>query len=169
MRGKNYRQPKGQPYARADYIHGAPPPKISKFVMGDTKGRFEYCVLLKVKSDVQIRHNALEAARIAVNKSLFKDLGESGYRIKVRVYPHVVLRENKMIATAGADRLQEGMRRAFGKPIGRAARVKADEPIIEVYVDESGVQYAKNALKTASSKIPVPCKIEIEKIEAIKN
>ncbi|MEM2357110.1 MAG: 50S ribosomal protein L16, partial [Candidatus Bathyarchaeia archaeon] len=132
MRGKNYRRPVGQPYARAEYIHGAPPPKISKFVMGDTKGNFEYKVSLKVKNDVQIRHNALEAARVAVNKSLIKDLGESGYMIKVKVYPHIVLRENKMIATAGADRLQEGMRRAFGKPIGRAARVKADEAVIEV-------------------------------------
>jgi len=169
MRGKNYREPKGQPYARIEYIHGAPPPKISKFVMGDTKGNFEYRVSLKVKSDVQIRHNALEAARVAVNKSLLKDLGESGYMIKVKVYPHIVLRENKMIATAGADRLQEGMRRAFGKPIGRAARVKADTPIIEVYVNEAGIQYAKNAFKAASSKIPVPCKIEVEKIEAVKS
>ncbi len=169
MRGKNYRLPKGQPYARIEYIHGAPPPKISKFVMGDTKGNFEYRISLKVKSDVQIRHNALEAARVAVNKSLINELGETGYMIKVRVYPHVVLRENKMIATAGADRLQEGMRRAFGKPIGRAARVKADEPVIEVYVNEPAIQYAKNALKAAASKIPVPCKIEVEKIETIKN
>ncbi len=168
MRGKNYRQPKGQPYARIEYIHGAPPPKISKFIMGDTKGDFEYCVSLKVKNDVQIRHNALEAARVAANKSLINDLGDSGYMIKVRVYPHIVLRENKMIATAGADRLQEGMRRAFGKPIGRAARVKAGEPIIEVYVNESAIQYAKKALKAASSKIPTPCKIEVEKIEEAK-
>ena len=29
-----------------------------------------------------------------------------------------------MIATAGADRLQEGMRRAFGKATGLAARIQ---------------------------------------------
>lgn len=168
MRGRNYREPKGQPYTRVEYIHGPPQPKITKFVMGNTRGQFQYRLLLKAKRDAQIRHNALEATRVAVNKALLNKLGEGEYLIKVKVYPHVVLRENKMIATAGADRLQEGMRRAFGKPIGRAARVKAEEAIVEIYVNEPGVQQAKEALKIGSSKLPIPCKIEIEKVELAK-
>ena len=121
MRGRNYRQPKGQPYTRLKYIHGTPPPKISKFMMGDLKGKFEYRISLIAQAPVQIRHNALEAARVSANKVLFDSLGETGYKIHLKVYPHVILRENRMIATAGADRLQEGMRRSFGKPTGRAA------------------------------------------------
>ena len=167
MRGKNYREPKGQPYVRIEYIHGPPPSKITKFVMGETKRKFQYKLLLKAKKDAQIRHNALEAARITVNKVLQNKIGTEGYVIKIKVYPHVILRENKMIATAGADRLQEGMRRAFGKPIGRAARVKKDEAIIEVYVNEPAIKYGKEALKVGSSKLPIPCKIEIEKMTEV--
>ena len=118
MRGRNYRTTRGQAYTRGKYIHGSPPSKISKFMMGDTKSHFEYRFSLVAQSPTQIRHNALEAARVAANKVLFDSLGETGYKIHLRVYPHIVLRENRMIATAGADRLQEGMRRSFGKPSG---------------------------------------------------
>ena len=62
----------------------------------------------------------LEAARVAANKKL-TPIGETAYFLRVKVYPHVILRENRMIATAGADRLQEGMRKAWGKPMGLAA------------------------------------------------
>lgn len=164
MRGKNYRIPKGQPYAREEYIHGAPQPKISKFVMGNPKGNYQYRASLISQIDAQIRHNALEAARVATNKVLLEKVGDAGYLLRIYPYPHVVLRENKMIATAGADRLQEGMRRAFGKPIGRAARVKANKAIISVYVNEDHLEYAKEALKVGASKLPTPCRIITEKI-----
>ena len=157
MKGRNYRQPKGQAYTRGKYIHGAPPPKISKFTMGDTKSNFEYRFSLVAQSPVQIRHNALEAARVATNKVLIDVLGETGYKIHLRVYPHIVLRENRMIATAGADRLQEGMRRAFGKPTGRAARIKAGQSILDVYVNANAVDTAKQALRVGSTKLPVVC------------
>ena len=80
----------------------------------------------------QIRHNALEAARLGANKTL-ASAGETSFFSSIKVYPHVVLRENKMIATAGADRLQEGMRRAFGKATGLAARVKPGDTVYEAY------------------------------------
>ncbi|MBS7649971.1 MAG: 50S ribosomal protein L16 [Candidatus Bathyarchaeia archaeon] len=164
MKGRNYREPKGQPYTRVEYIHGPPTPKISKFIMGDPKGTYEYKVTLISQSQVQIRHNALEAARIAANKVLTEALGESGYLLHIRVYPHIVLRENKMIATAGADRLQEGMRRAFGKPIGRAARVKNNQELIDVYIGADNVKIAQKALEECSKKLPMPCRIVVEKI-----
>jgi ribosomal protein L16/L10AE len=80
------------------------------------------------------------------------------------VYPHIILRENKMIATAGADRLQEGMRRAFGKPTGRAARVHDGQSILIVYVPEDGVETARKALDTASTKFPMRSRITVEEI-----
>jgi len=164
MKGRNYRTPRGQPYTRVEYIHGQPASKISKFVMGETKGAFEHKVTLISQAHVQVRHNALEAARIAANKILTDKLGEIGYVLHVRVYPHIVLRENKMIATAGADRLQEGMRRAFGKPTSRAARVKPDQELIDIYVNESNLKLAQEALAECSKKLPMTCRVVAERI-----
>jgi large subunit ribosomal protein L10e len=162
MKGKNYREIRGMAYTRKKFIHGSPPPKISKFTMGNTRGNFAYRALLTSLSDVQIRHNALEAARIAVNKVLFDKLGEAGYCLKVCVYPHHILRENKMMAFAGADRLQEGMRRSFGKPVGSAARVRTGQALIEVCVNENGMETAREALQRGASKLPTKCQIMIE-------
>ena len=66
-----------------------------------------------------------------------------------------------MMAFAGADRLQEGMRRSFGKPMGLAARVEPGQPIIEVDVYPEGVDAAKGALRLGSSKLPTPCIIQV--------
>lgn len=164
MKGRNYRQPKGQAYTREKYIHGLPPSKISKFMMGDMKTNFEHRFSLVAQGPVQVRHNALEAARVSANKVLFDALGETGYKIHLRVYPHIILRENRMIATAGADRLQEGMRRAFGKPTGRAARIKAGQSILDIYVNSNAIDTAKEGLRVASSKLSVACVISQEKL-----
>jgi len=163
MRARNYRKVKGQPYTRKKYIRGSPPPKITKFTMGDPTGSFEYQAFLIAQKEVQIRHNALEAARVATNRLLSEKLGNS-YLLRILPYPHAVLRENKMIFGAHADRLQDGMRRAFGKPVGTAARVKSNQPILVVNVNENGLEVAKEALKLGEAKLPTPCRIFIEKI-----
>jgi large subunit ribosomal protein L10e len=79
----------------------------------------------------------------------------------LKVYPHVILRENKMIATAGADRLQEGMRRAFGKSTGLAARVQPGQVIFEAYVSTGNLNLAKDGFKVASSKLGCPTTVRI--------
>jgi len=163
LKGRNYSTPRGQPYTRGKYIHGSPALRISKFTMGDTKSSYDYKVSLVVQAPIQIRHNALEAARISANKVLFDQLGETGYVVRLRPYPHIILRENRMIATAGADRLQEGMRRAFGKPTGRAARVRAGQPILDLYVNAAHVDLAKQALKVSSSKLAAVCRVVVER------
>ena len=132
--------------------------------MGDTRASYDYVVSLVVQAPIQIRHNALEAARVAANKVLFDKLGETGYVVRLRPYPHIILRENRMIATAGADRLQEGMRRSFGKPSGRAARVHAGQSILDLYVNQGHVDLAKEALKVSSSKLSATCRVVVEKI-----
>ncbi len=164
MKGRNYRSPSGQAFTRMKYIHGSPNPKVSKFNMGDLSTHFPRRVHLVSREAVQIRHNALESGRVAANKVLFDKYGETGYRLQLCVYPHIVLRENKMIATAGADRLQEGMRRAFGKPTGRAARVRDGQSIFIVYVPEDGVEVGKKACETASTKMPMRTRIIVEKV-----
>ena len=152
MRGRNYRSPRGQPFTRLKYIRGSPAVKVSKFNMGDLALSFPFKVHLLARESVQIRHNALESARVSANKVLVDKYGDTGYRIHLRPYPHIILRENKMIATAGADRLQEGMRRSFGKPTGRAARVDDGQPIITIAVNKDGVETAKKACKVRASK-----------------
>lgn len=166
MHGKNYRIPSGMPLVRKDYAPGAPNPKIPKFSIGNARGDYNYKLQLIAKARCQIRDNALEAARVAANKKLAK-IGEDRYFLQVKVYPHVILRENKMIATAGADRLQEGMRKAYGKPIGLAARVEAGTVLIEVSVYSNDVPVAKEALIGASSKLPVRTYLEIIPLKQI--
>ena len=163
MRAKNYRAVKGQPYTRKEFVKGFPPPKITKFTMGDTKAKFEYEARLIAMERAQIRHNALEAARVASNRVLMDKLTEN-YRLHVHPYPHIILRENKMIFGAHADRLQDGMRRSFGKPIGTAARIESNQTIITINVNADGVEAAKEALKRGSAKLPIPCRITIEKV-----
>ena len=109
---------------------------------------------------VQIRHNAIEAARVAINKKL-TPLGEENYLLRVVTAAHEILKENKMIATAGADRLQEGMRKAFGKPIGLAARVYAGSVIYEVSVKAENLEVGKSGLHAAMSKLPMRTRIEV--------
>ena len=165
MRAKNYRAVKGQAYTRTQFVKGFPAPKITKFTMGDTKANFEYEAKLIALESAQIRHNALEAARVAANRPLMDKL-TNNYRLQVNPYPHTILRENKMIFGAHADRLQDGMRRSFGKPIGTAARVKPNQAIITVNVNADGVEIAKKALKLGAAKLPIPCRISVEKMQA---
>jgi len=165
MRAKNYRAVKGQSFTRREFVKGFPPSKITKFTMGDTKAKFEYEARLIAMEKAQIRHNSLEAARVASNRILMDKL-VNNYLLRVLPYPHAILRENKMIFGAHADRLQQGMRASFGKPIGTAARIRANQPIIIVEVHAEGVETAKEALKRGSAKLPIPCKITVEKTQA---
>jgi large subunit ribosomal protein L10e len=165
MHARNYRPVRGQAYTRKKFAKGFPPPKIVKFTMGNTKGTFEIEAKLVALKRAQIRHSALEAARIATNRILLEKLADQ-YLMQIRPYPHIILRENKMIFGAHADRLQQGMRRSFGKAIGTAARVEPDQTIITVKVKADAVETAKESLKRGSAKLPIPCKITVEKIKS---
>ena len=153
MHGECYRKGNGQPYTRKEYIKGKPQIKIAKFE-GGKRGNYDYSVQLLLNEKMQITHMAIESTRLAANKTLEKTVGETGYFSKLRIYPHVLLRENKMIAAAGADRLQEGMRRAFGKAISLGARVKRGQCIMEMHVKKEHLDAAKKALKSACVKLP---------------
>ncbi len=168
LKGSSYRSPRGQPYTRQKYIHGSPAKKISRFTMGDTKRSYPLKVSLLSENHIQVRHNALESARVAANKVLSDKLGEAGYLLRLCVYPHNILRENRMIATAGADRLQHGMTKSYGRPSSRAARVKRNQAIITVQIDDANLQLAKNALRAGAAKFPSTCRIVVETESAAK-
>jgi large subunit ribosomal protein L10e len=155
MKGVNYRETRGMPYVRREYIAGKPQLKIARFSSGLAGSNYDYKIELIASEKLQIRHNALESARLAANKRMAQ-AGEASFFSMLRVYPHVLLRENKMIATAGADRLQEGMRRAFGKSTGLAARIRPGQVIFEAYVTAPNLELAQDGFKMAASKIGRP-------------
>ena len=165
--GHCYREADRPPFVRKKYIHRQTPSRIVSFDMGNTGGDFEVELSLVGLERCQIRHQALEAARIASNRHMTKTVGRKNYHLRIRVKPYHYLRENKMISGAGADRVQDGMRKAFGKVIGVAARVRPNQALITIRTDRDHIQQAMKALKKAAPKIPTPCKINFDKIDPL--
>jgi large subunit ribosomal protein L10e len=163
--GKVFRRPKKRSYTRKEYMGGTPASKITIFDMGDLRRweAFEVHLSLVAKEASQITHNALEAARIASNRHLIKNAGRTGFHLKFRLYPHEVLRENKQATGAGADRVSDGMRRAFGKAVGLGAKVQRGQRILTVAINAPHYTTAKEALLRAAAKLPVPTRIVVEK------
>jgi len=161
-----YRQIKSQSYTRREYMGGVPTNRITQYEMGYSKGDFPIEMHLIAESDAAIRHTALEAARIACNRTIQKKAGSQGYFLKVHVYPHEVIRENKMATGAGADRISSGMRNAFGKAVGTAARVRAGQLVISLRVGRAHFTVAKEALWKAGLRIPNEFRIEVVRGEA---
>jgi len=157
-----YRQIKGQAYTRREYMGGVPLSRITQFDLGNIKGEFPIKLTLVARERCQIRHTALEAGRIACNRLMSKRAGNMGYHLKVRIFPHNVLRENKQATGAGADRVSQGMRSAFGKTVGVAARVKRGQKLMTVRTSAAQFLIAKKALRKASMKFPTPCSIIVE-------
>ena len=165
-----YRRRESRPYTRKSkyreksFIRASPTCKVIRFDMGNLTSKFEYAVHLSVNSSLQIRHNALESARLTSNRTLEKSLGKSGFYLKLRKYPHHFLRENPLASGAGADRMSTGMKCAFGKIVGMAAQFRPGDRIFSAYVNSSALNVAKSAMNKASKKLPCSCKIVVEKI-----
>ncbi|KAH9542354.1 hypothetical protein CY35_13G000900 [Sphagnum magellanicum] len=110
------RQIVNKPYPESRFCRGVPDPKIRIYDVGTKKkgvDKFPFCVHLFAGKDA----------------------------FHLRVHPFHVLRINKMLSCAGADRLQTGMRGAFGTPQGVCDR------------DQNGI-HAQEALRRAKLKFP---------------
>ena len=147
------------------YIKAFPPHKISRFEMGDRKKEFPFKLKLVSKDTLQIRHNAIESARMVINKELETKLG-TNYYLTVNIFPHHALRENRMLGGAHADRLQSGMAHSFGKVIGSAAQVKKGKILFTAFVNKEGIDVAKNALNSANPRLPGRCLVAVEAMKA---
>ncbi len=163
--GQCYRECDRPAFVRKKYIHRRPASRIVNFDMGNTTGKFEVELSLIGLERCQIRHQALEAARVASNRDMTKNAGRANYHLRIRVKPYHYLRENKMISGAGADRVQDGMRKAWGKVIGSAARVRPNQALITIRTNRQHVKAARAALMKAAPKMPTPCKIRFDKID----
>ena len=76
-----------------------------------------------------------------------------------------VLRINKMLSCAGADRLQTGMRGAFGKPYGTCARVDIGQVLLSIRTREDkadaaceapGCYFFRSGCQEAACEAPNP-------------
>ena len=157
-----YRYIRGQASTRKEYMGGIPASRITQFVLGNKKADFPVQVSLIAIEKCQVRHNALESARITANRAMEKKVGVVNYRITIRVYPHNVLRENKQATGAGADRVSQGMRSSWGKIVSVAARVQPNQILMTVETTKQNIEQAKDALRKAGMKLPTPCKINID-------
>ncbi|MGV8169282.1 MAG: 50S ribosomal protein L16 [Candidatus Nanoarchaeia archaeon] len=151
-------------YRKKAYVRAVPTNKIIKFVMGSEKRDFELKLLLKSKQAIQIRHNSLEAARKTANKHL-ETKATGAYLLKLRVYPHHVLRNNPLAAGAGADRMSTGMAHSFGKSVGLAAQIKEGQTVMEARVNKDKLAIGKEALNRARKKMPCSFSIVVEEIK----
>ncbi len=104
---------------------------------------------------------------------LVKHCGKDAFHIRMRVHPFHVIRINKMLSCAGADRyylliywcfmcykcslnfrLQTGMRGAFGKPQGTVARVNIGQPIMSIRSSDKYKAAVIESLRRAKFKFP---------------
>ena len=160
--GSMYRYVRGQSTTRKKYMGGIPNPRITQFVMGNKTDDFPLQVTLVANEKCHVRHNSLESARITANRALEKKIGVANYRLRIRVYPHIILRENKQATGAGADRVSQGMRSSYGKNVGTAAKVQPNQIIMTVETTDQYLEHAKSALRKAGMKITSPCKVNVE-------
>lgn len=158
-----------RPYTRISkfksksFIKTTPHTKVVRFESGNLKVKFPFTYELISKQDVQIRDNAIESAREISNKIMEKGIGTSSYKLKIRIYPFHILRENPLAAGAGADRFSTGMAHSFGKPIGQAARVKKGQIVMECSVNQQHLEFAKRAMHKAASKLPLCYMVQLKK------
>lgn len=151
---------------------------------------FPLCIHMVSNEYEQLSSEALEAARICANKYVHTDMpkspsngtrkkeqenanhnrrylvkiaGKEGFHLRVRAHPYHVVRINKMLSCAGADRLQTGMRGAFGKPNGLVARVNIGQILLSVRTRDSNRAAAIEAMRRATYKFPGRQKIIISK------
>lgn len=124
---------------------------------------WELVIGLKVNSQIQISSNTLEAIRITVNGVLSRKLGRQNYRLRIRPKPFQKYRENRMLAFAGADRVQSGMRNSFGRSTGVCARVRAGQIVLEVGAYLRDLPLVRDRLRVARMKISSSCQTVILK------
>ena len=81
--------------------------KIRIYDLGRKKARVDelpLCIHMVSDEYEQLSSEALEAARICCNKYMVKNCGKDSFHLRMRLHPFHVIRINKMLSCAGADR-----------------------------------------------------------------
>merc|ERR1711942_654084 len=132
-----YRYCKNKPYPKSRFCRGVPDPKIRIYDLGSKKAS-----VLSFPKHVVMVSDELE------------QLSSEALHLRMRCHPYHVTRINKMLSCAGADRLQTGMRGAYGKPQGLVARVRIGQPLMSIRVRDHHEAHAYEALRRAKFKFP---------------
>ncbi len=155
---RTIRDVKGQPWARISrrkprksYVKGAPNVRVRQFNMGVSQF-YEIEVDLVAEETFHLRDNSFEAARQAANKHLEKTLLDKFF-FQIMKYPHLVIREHSALGVAGADRISKGMKRAFGRPKGRMAKIQKGDTVFRVQCFKTALPDVKKALDRAMRKL----------------
>jgi len=154
---------------RREFARGGAQSKIVRYWGGNKEipwEKWDIVVGLKVNKQIQISSNALEAIRVTINGVLQRKLGRNNFRLRVRSKPFQKYRENRMLAFAGADRVQSGMRNSFGRSTGVCARVRAGSVICEVGCGLKNLPLVRERLRVANMKIPTSCQIVVLKYKS---
>ena len=149
---------------KKNYIKSLPHTSLIVFNMGVNRPTYDLLATLNSDQDVQLRSNALEAARQVANKHLEREL-VNNYYLTVATYPHNVIREKKRATGAGADRLSQGMSLSFGSPSSIAARVKRGQEILRLRTVYASRDVARQALKRAASKLSGTYTISVRQLQ----
>jgi large subunit ribosomal protein L10e len=147
---------------RKNYIRALPHTALQAFNMGTISDKYDLTLSLTTEMPLQIRSNALEAARRVANQYLETSITVANYSLKLLVFPHNVIREHKMAVGAGADRISRGMSLAFGRPVSVAARLKSGQPLFELKTMKENRNIAVHALKRAQGKLPGTYKVKVQ-------
>ncbi|MBU2101053.1 50S ribosomal protein L16 [Candidatus Micrarchaeota archaeon] len=166
--GKCYRFQNKPSYTRVaikvhkkNYIGSTPGLRTRQFNTGNPLKKYSHIVDFLAEEKVQIRDNSLESIRVGINRDLTKTVGKENFFVRLRIYPYQILRENKQAQGAGADRVTKGMAHPYGKPIGRAARVRIGQKILSILVNEEHLSMVKNALNKVKSKLSCRTSIRV--------
>ncbi|KCZ74731.1 ribosomal protein L10.e, partial [Anncaliia algerae PRA109] len=152
-----YRYIKNKPYLKSRFCRGVPDSKLVIYDLGKKKAgvmELPLCIHLVSRERENLSAEALEAARISANRYMIKHAGKDFFHLKIRIQTYHVIRINKMLSCAGADRLQTGMRGSFGKPMGRVGRVEMGQIIMSVRTKECYKHVAIEAFSRAKNKFP---------------
>merc|ERR1712066_417833 len=154
----------GKAWKKSRFVRGVPDPKIRIFDTGKKKipcEEFPAAAHMVCDENQQFTSESMEACRIATNKYMITNAGRDFFHIRMRPHPFQVLRINKMLSCAGADRLQTGMRGAWGKSYGTAARCDIGQVLMSVRTKEEKIAIAVEALRRAKFKFPGRQKIHV--------
>ncbi len=158
---KGYQKKRSRSHRR-EYVRGGADPKITRFDSGNReKLDWEVKIGMLANRNVNISHFALEAIRVNVNRRLIKKIGRQNFHLKIRSHPYYMFREHAMMSFAGADRLSSGMRNGFGRPVGRCARTKAGNMIMECGCALKDVEAVKRSFNICDKKICTTTRIVV--------
>ncbi|MCB9358916.1 50S ribosomal protein L16 [Candidatus Woesearchaeota archaeon] len=153
-------------FRKKSFVRASPVPKIVRFDMGNrAREDWDYSLSLVSKDNLNIRDNSLESARMVINKYFETQIGVENYHLRMKAYPHHMLRENPLASGAGADRMSTGMKMSFGKVIGIAARIKKGKEVFEIKTTKDFLEKAKIGLEKGIHRMPASFTIKVVKLQ----